>query len=168
MVRGWLAARHFGIPNFWGYFVWPWTLSPQSIGHVFLHDSTSPKLLLVGLCVDIFSRGLGPVGCIHIPLNIWLQSVPPSFLATSRGSFSRLRLASEEGDIMARALIAQGVLTPVRDPDLGPNGSFFPVPKNREKASFIVNLVAFNDSMRWRPPPLHIPSVEFAAILMLV
>ena len=60
------------------------------------------------------------------------------------------------------------MLIPVCDPDLGPNGSFFPVPKNQEKASFIVNLVVFNESMRSKPPPLQIPFVELAALLMLV
>ena len=66
------------------------------------------------------------------------------------------------------SLIKQGVVTPVSDLDLGPNGSFFSVPKNREKASFTVNLVAFNDSMRTRPQPLQIPSVQPVAILMIV
>ena len=69
---------------------------------------------------------------------------------------------------MARALICHGVLIPVRDPDLGPNGTFFPVPRNREKSSFIVNLVDFNESMRSKPPPLQILSVELATLLMLV
>ena len=55
---------------------------------------------------------------------------------------------------MARALIGQGVLIPVRDPHLGANGSFFPLPKYLAKASFIVNLLAFNESMRFEPPPL--------------
>ena len=69
---------------------------------------------------------------------------------------------------MARALIGRGVLTPVRDPYLGLNRSFFSVPKNREKASFIVNLVAFNESVHSKPPLLQIPSVELAGIVMLV
>ena len=47
-------------------------------------------------------------------------------------------------------------------------GPFPRCPKNREKASFIVNLVAFNESMHSKPPPLQIPSVELAALLMLV
>ena len=135
---------------------------------LFLHDRTSSKLLLVGLSINILHRGLGPVGCIHAPLVIWQRSVFPSFLAISRGSFSRLRPASDEGNIIARALIGKGVLRPVHDPDLGPSGSFFPVPKYQEKASCIVNLVAFNESMRSRPPPLQIPSQKLAAILMLV
>ena len=57
---------------------------------------------------------------------------------------------------------------PVCDPELGCNVSFFPVPKNWEKAGFIVNSVAFNQSMRSKPPPLQIPSVELVALLMLV
>ena len=69
---------------------------------------------------------------------------------------------------MARALIGQGVLIPVHDPNSGPNGSFLPVPKNRQKASFIVNLVAFNESMHSKPPPLQIPSVELATLFLLV
>ena len=148
VVRGWLAARDFGIPNFLGLICVAMDSFTAKFWACFLRDNTSPKLPLVGLSVDILSRGLGPVGCTHIPLSIWRQLVPPSFFATSWGIFSRLRLTSEEGNIMARALIGQGVLTPIRDPDLGPNGSFFPVPKNRENASFIVNLVAFNESMR--------------------
>ena len=69
---------------------------------------------------------------------------------------------------MAPALIGQGVLIRVRDLELGPNGSFFPVPKNRQKASFILNLVALDESMCSKPPPLQIPLVELAALLMLV
>ena len=67
---------------------------------------------------------------------------------------------------MARALIGQGVLTPVHGADLRPNGSFFPVPKNQEKGSFIVSLMAFNKNMRSRPLLLQFPSIELATILM--
>ena len=146
LVRGWLPARDFGLPNFLGLFCVAIDSFTVEVWACFLHDSTGPRLLLVGLTVDILGRGLGPVGCIHIPISIWQRLT--SFLGTSQGSFSRLRPASEEGNIMARALIGQGVLTPVREPNLGPHGSFFPVPKNREKACFIVNLVAFNDKSK--------------------
>ena len=50
---------------------------------------------------------------------------------------------SAEGLIMARG---QGVLAPLIDPSFGPNQSFYLVPTNREKASFIVNWVAFVES----------------------
>ena len=97
VVRGWLAERDFGIPNVLGLLCVAMDSFIAEFWAFFLHNNTSPKLLIVGLFVDILSRGLGPVGCIHIPLNIWRRLVPPSFLATSRGTFSRLRPAGEEG-----------------------------------------------------------------------
>ena len=105
LVRGWLAARDFGLPNFLGLFCVAMDSFTAELWACFLHDGNSPKLLLVGFSVDILGRGLGPVGCIHIPISIWQRLVPPSFVNTSRGSFNRLRSASEEGNIMAHALI---------------------------------------------------------------
>ena len=101
----WLAARDFGVPNFLGLFCVAMDSFTTEFWACFLHDSTNPKLLLVGLSVDILSRRLGLVGCIHIPISIWQRFVPPSFFNTSRESFSRLRPASGEGNIMACALI---------------------------------------------------------------
>ena len=136
LVRGWRVACDFGLPNFLGLFCTAMAFFAAEFWASFVLDNTNPKLLRDGLTVDILGCGLRPVGYIHIPVSTWVRLVPPSFLSTPRETFSRLRPASDEGNIMARALIGQGVLILVRDPDLGPNGSFFPVPKNWGKASF--------------------------------
>ena len=50
---------------------------------------------------------------------------------------------SEEGLVMARALVQDGILSPCKGSGK-PNGYLFPVPKNSTKASMIVHLVKFN------------------------
>ena len=56
-VRGWLAATHFGLSNFLGLFREAMNCFKPYYWLCFLHDSTSPKLLLVGLSVGVLRRG---------------------------------------------------------------------------------------------------------------
>ena len=56
LVRGLLAARDFGLPNFLGLFCVAMDSFTTEFRACFLHDSTSPKL--VGLSVNIPGCGL--------------------------------------------------------------------------------------------------------------
>ena len=76
-VRGWLAARDFGLPNFLGLFCVAMDSFTTELWACFLHDSTSPKLLLVCLSVKILGLGLGPVGCIRYPSRYGSDWCPP-------------------------------------------------------------------------------------------
>ena len=70
VVRGLLGARDFHLPNLLGLFCKAIDSFTADFWACFLHGSTGPKLLLVGLTVHILSRGLGLVSCLHIPICI--------------------------------------------------------------------------------------------------
>ena len=55
-----------------------------------LVDSTSPKLIVVPLTTPILERGVGEVGRVVIPLDIWRRLAPSNFADISRRSFSSL------------------------------------------------------------------------------
>ena len=61
LARGWLAARDFAVSKFLGLFGEAMDSFKPEYWPCVLHDSTSPKLLLVGLSVDVLRRGLGRV-----------------------------------------------------------------------------------------------------------
>ena len=120
---------------------------------VWLRDSTSPKLIVVPLTTTILERGVGPVGNVRIPPDIWKALVPANFGEVSRRSCCSLSPVTGQSVILARALVKQGVLCPCLADGLGPNGSLFAIPKNSEKASCICNVVLFNKAQGGDSPP---------------
>ena len=102
---------------------------------IWLRDSTSLKLIAVPLTTAILEKGVGPVGNVRIPPDMWRALVPGNFGELSRQSFSSLSPVTGQSAILARALVRQGVLRRCHADGLGPNGSLFPIPKNSEKVS---------------------------------
>ena len=94
--------------------------------------------------------------------------MPSNFGEVSRRSFSSLALVTGQSAVLARALVQQGVLRPCLADGLGPNGYFFAIPKNSEKASCICNMVLFNKAQGCDSPPLRLPGVELVAFLQIV
>ena len=69
---------------------------------------------------------------------------------------------------MVGTLRTQGLLHPVEDASMRPNGNVFAIPKSSDKASLIVNMVPFNRATQGKPPSFHLPSGEVLALLMQV
>ena len=92
-------------------------------------DSTSQKLILQKIREEVLARGLGPVGAVAIPRDIWEGYVPASFSEFASRHFSDVPPLSEEAHTMLRALRGQGLL-PLPTPGLpGAQWKCFPDPK---------------------------------------
>ena len=101
----------------------------------------------------ILEKGVGLVGKVRIPPDIWRALVRGNFGELSRRSFSSLSPVTGQCAILARALVRQGVLRLCHADSLGPNGSLFAIPKNSEKARCICNMVIFNKAQGGGSPP---------------
>ena len=75
-------------------------------------DSTSPVVCLIGLTHEVLDRGIGQVGAIRIPDFIWDLLAPPDLSRVAGQPLGPLRSISEEGLVMAKALVRDGVLRP--------------------------------------------------------
>ena len=136
-----------------------------------LRDSTSPVTLLLSLDPSVLERGLGPVGNIPIPDFLWDFLAPIHFRDVTSRDLGGIPEISQEGLIMARALVRVGVLRPCaggggRGVNGRPNGYLFRIPKNEMKASMIVHLVGLNKQHRFKAPRFSLPSVEDLAFLI--
>ena len=130
-------------------------------------DTTSPITLLIGLDRSVLDRGIGQIGSISIPPFIWNFLAPEDFESVASRDLGSMRSMSEDGLVMARALVHDGVLS-VWEGGGGANGYMFPVPKNSTKASMIVHLVKFNKAHEHKPASFGLPSVEDLALMVQV
>ena len=143
------------------------SFSPE-IWESLLHDSTSPKLLMQRIREEVLARGLGVVGRVDIPREVWDSCVPDCFAELAGRQFFGIVPPSDEAVVMMRALRGLGLLFPLPPGSPGPNGGVFAIPKTEEKCSLIVNLVPLNEQMRSRPEKFSLPSVEVLALLAQV
>ena len=90
-----------------------------------LHDSTSLKLLMQRIKGEVLRRGLGVVGNIPIPADIWERHVPGSFDSVASCRFFGVGPPSDEAVIMLRARKSQNLLFPFPPGSPGPNGGVF-------------------------------------------
>ena len=74
-------------------------------------DTTSPITLLIGLDRSVLDRGIGQIGSISIPPFIWNFLAPEDFESVASRDLGSMRSMSEEGLVMARALVRDGVLS---------------------------------------------------------
>ena len=163
MLKVWRRSSELGIPHPGMHIGQVFGQLTRDAWLIWLRDSTSPKLIVVPLTTALLERGVGPVGNVRIPPEIWRALVPGNFGELSRRSFSFLLPMTGQYAILARALVEQGVLRPCRADGLGPNGFLFAIPKTSEKASCICNMVLFNKAQGGSSPPLRLPSVELVA-----
>ena len=144
VLRMWRHSSELGIPQPGVHIDQFFVQLTRDAWLIWLRDSTSPKLIVVPLTTTILERGVGPVGNVRIPPDIWKALVPSNFGEVSRRSFSSPAHVTGQSAVLARALVQQGVLRPCLADGLGRNGSLFAIPKNSEKASCICNMVLFN------------------------
>ena len=168
VLRMWRHSSELGIPHPGVHIGQFFVQLTRDAWLIWLRDSTSPKVIVVPLTTTILERGVGPVGNVRIPPDIWKALVPGNFGEVSRRSFSSVAPVTGQSAVLARALVQQGVLRTCFADGLGPNGSLFAIPKNSEKASCICNMVLFNKAQGCDSPPLRLPSVELVAFLQIV
>ena len=143
------------------------SFSPE-VWESLLHNSTSPKLLMQRIREEVLVRGLGVLGRVDIPREVWDSCVPDCFADLAGRQFFGIVPPSDEAVFIMRALRGQGLLFPLPPGSPGPNGGVFAIPKTEEKCSLIVNLVPLNEEMRSRPEKFSLPSVEVLALLAQV
>ena len=72
-------ARDLGVPIFLSELRRAQDLLEPKVWLSILHDSTSPRAVLLHLHEQLLRRGLGDVGCIPIQQRIWDSIVPEDF-----------------------------------------------------------------------------------------
>ena len=144
------------------------SLDSGGVWESLLHDSTSPKLLMQHIWEEVLRRGLGVVGNIPIPADIWERYVRESFASVASRHFSGAGPPSDEAVVMLHALRRRNLLFPLPPGSPGPNGGWFAIPKTLDKCSLIVNLVPVNREMPEKPQKFLLMLVEVLALLAQV
>ena len=162
------AARDLRQPDFLPLIATALSSLDSGVWESLLHDSTSPKSLMQRIRDKVLSRGLGVVGHIPIPADIWERYVPESLASVASRHFSGVGPPSDEAVVMLHALRSQNLLFPIPPGSPGPNGGVFAIPKTLDKCSLIVNLVPVNREMPEKPEKFSMPSVEVLALLAQV
>ena len=70
------AAKDLRQPDFLPIIATALSSLDSGVWESLLHDSTSPKLLMQRIREEVLRRGLGVVGNIPIPIDIWERYVP--------------------------------------------------------------------------------------------
>ena len=143
--------RDLGVPNFLSELRRALDLLESEVWLSILHDSTSPRVVLLRLSKELLRCEMGDVGCIPIPEHIWDSIVLEDFQRVAGWDLQGVPSPSEHATIMVLPLRGQRLLHPEADKGLKPNSSVFAIPKSAEKASLIVNMVPFNRAMATTP-----------------
>ena len=137
----------------------------SGVWEALLHDSTLPKLLMQSIWEEVLRRGLGVVGNIPIPADIWQRYMPETFASLASRHFSAVGPPLDEAVVMLHALHGQNLLFPLPPGSPGLNGGVFAIPKTLDPCSLIVNLVPVNREMPEKPEKFSLQSVEVVALL---
>ena len=103
--RTWRRSSELGIPHPGMHIGQFFVQLTRDAWLIWLRDSSSPKMCVVPLTTAISERGVGPVGNVRIPPDIWRPLVPGSFGELSRRSFSSLSAVQSQSAVLARALV---------------------------------------------------------------
>ena len=76
---------------------------------------------------EVLRKGLGVVGNIPIPADIWGRYVVDSFASVASGHFFGVGPPSDEAVVMLHALRSQNLLFPLPHGSRGPNGRVSPI-----------------------------------------
>ena len=124
------AARDLRQPDFLPLLTTALASLDSGVGESLLHGSTLPKLLMRRIREVVLNRGMGVVGNILMPADIWEGYVPESFASVASRHFSGVGPPSDEAVVMLHALRSQNLLFPLPPGSPGPNGGGFCHPKN--------------------------------------
>ena len=124
------AARDLREPDFLHIVALALSSLDPEVWESLLHDSMSPKLLMQQIREEVLRRGLGVVGNVRIPYDIWDRNVPSSFESVASNHSSGVALPSDEAVIMLCAVRAQNLLFHLPPGSPGPNGGVVSYPKD--------------------------------------
>ena len=142
------------------------SLDPET-WETLLHDSTSPIPRATTLDETLLDKGLGPMGKVKIPQEVWDSLVPKAFGHHSRSDALKNKPLSTHALKMLRAIARDNPsVFRASDGGKGPNCWAFVIPKNAIKASFIFHLVELNAKDPCKPPSFTLPTLEELAYLM--
>ena len=132
-----------------------------------LHENTSPIPRMAAITAALLTKGIGKVGTVPIPMEVWDDIVPPSFSATAaKGGVGLKPLSASTRTMLDTMRKANDTLFRTSESGAPANAWAFLVPKNLLKCSFIWHLVWFNKDMGGAPPGFNLPTLEDMAYLM--
>ena len=82
------AARDLRQPDFLRVLAVALSSFSPEVWESLLHDPTSPKLLMQRIREEVLAQGLGLVGRVDIPREVWDSCVPDSFADLAGRQFS--------------------------------------------------------------------------------
>jgi hypothetical protein len=121
--------------------------SDTSPGPNFSHDPVP---------LSLASRGLGPVGSVAIPPDIWISSAPGGLLLADARSPPQKASNCPLVQAMLDSLLAAGLVA--LHPGL-PNAEVFVKRKSQSKAALIVNMRTLNANCPTPPPKFRLPTL---------
>ena len=134
-----------------------------------LHENTSPFPRMAATTADLLTKGIGKVGTVPIPLEVWDSIVPPSLSSTAaKGGVGLKPLSASAKTMLDTMRKANSTLFKVSNSGPPANAWAFLVPKNLLKCSFIWHLVWFNKDNGGGTPGFNLPTLEDMAYLMLI
>ena len=141
----------------------------ESTWESLFHASTSTIPMKRSLDPSLLEKGLGEIGAIPIPIEVWEDTIPESFSLVSKGPLPTKPLSGDTST-MLHTLTEKYPGMFIVD-DLGTlvglaNAWAFVIPKNASKCSFIFHLVALNGKRIGRPPRFILPTIEGLAKML--
>ena len=127
------AARDLRQPDFLPFITTALSSLDSGVWESLLHDSMSPRLPMHRIREVVLRRGLGVVGNIPIPADIWEPYVPESFASVASHHCPGGGPPSDEAVVMLHALRSQMLLLPLPPGSPGPNWGVFAIPKTLDK-----------------------------------
>ena len=120
MVRGWMrgarVAFDISMSSFDERVLQALDALTPEVWICIFKDTTSPITLLIGLDRSVLERGIGQIGSISIPPFIWNFLAPEDFESVASRDLGSMRSVSEDGLVMARALVTWTGCTYLRAP----------------------------------------------------
>lgn len=146
-------------------------LSTLHILHIEAHSlpdhqssDTSPSPISTGPpTLELANLGIGPVGCVSMPQDIWMNCAPGGLLLADACTPPQKASNCPLVQAMLDALLAAGLVA--LHPG-APNAEAFVKRKSPTKAALIINMQALNANCPLKPPKFRLPTLlQIGALL---
>ena len=140
----------------------------DTLHHLAMHgppDEASSPQLGVGdaVTIELAGRGLGPVGSVQVPDDLWVQWADPHFQRAGEAAPTAPESSCPKVAALLRRLHADGL---VDKSLLSPNARAFVKYKSLAKCALIIDMQAFNHACSFKARPFCLPSLEGLAGLL--
>ena len=131
-----------------------------------LDDSTSLVPRTTILEERVLEVGLGPVGVVPIPRELWDAVVPPSFVVvTQEPSFRTKHLSDHTKRMLHTIARDNSSVFCENESGWGANCWVFVVPKNALKTTLTFHSVGLNEKYGTKPPHFTLPALDILFLL---